>query len=132
MNHYSIIMKNTAIFGIFLLTSLLTGTTLNMNMFSPALAATGQGIVQYDYKNANPPTYEKDPYAKSPSNSYNYDNNQSKYGKDPYAKSYDYKNANPPTYEKDPYAKSPSNSYNYDNNQSKYGKDPYANSYNYN
>ena len=44
MDHYSIIMNKTAIFGIFLLTSLLTGTALNTNMFSPVLAAVGQGI----------------------------------------------------------------------------------------
>src|SRR5918993_705332 len=127
MNQYSIIMKKTAIFGIFLLTSLLTGTVLNMNMFSSALAAMGgQGIIQYDYKNANQPIYKKDPYAKSYDNSYNYDN-KSNYGKDPYAKNYDNKS----NYGKDPYAKSYDNSYNHDN-KSNYGKDPYAKSYNYN
>ena len=45
-------MNKSAIFGLFLMTSLLAGTALNMNMFSPAMAAMGNGIGQY-YNNNN-------------------------------------------------------------------------------
>ena len=40
-------MNKTAIFGLFLMTSLLAGTAVNMNMFSPAMAAMGNGMGQY-------------------------------------------------------------------------------------
>ena len=36
-------MNKSAIFGLFLMTSLLAGTAFNMNMFSPAMAAMGSG-----------------------------------------------------------------------------------------
>ena len=67
-------MNKSAIFGLFLLTSLLMGTSLNMNMFSSAMGAMGQGMGQYYDNNNNgyQPTYERD-YANSYSNSYNYD-----------------------------------------------------------
>ena len=70
-------MNKSAIFGLFLLTSLLMGTSLNMNMFSPAM---GQGMEQYyDNNNDYQSTYEKDAYEKSYSNSYNYEKQQQPY-----------------------------------------------------
>ena len=70
-------MNKSAIFGLFLLTSLLMGTSLNMNMFSPAM---GQGMGQYyDNNNDYQSTYEKDAYEKSYSNSYNYERQQQPY-----------------------------------------------------
>ena len=45
-------MNKSAIFGLFLMTSLLAGTAVNMNMLSPAMAAMGQGMGQY-YNNNN-------------------------------------------------------------------------------
>jgi hypothetical protein len=56
-------MHKSAIFGLFLMASLLMGTTLNMNMFS---SANAQGMGQY----AN------DPYANSYGQSYGYDTQQ--------------------------------------------------------
>jgi hypothetical protein len=81
-------MNKSAIFGLFLLISLLMGTSLNMDMFLPAMASMGQGMGQYYDNNNNgyQPTYEKD-YANSYSNSYNYDRQQSYnngYDKSPY------------------------------------------------
>ena len=58
------IMHKSAIFGLFLMASLLLGTSVNMNMFA---SANAQGMGQYD-------------------NSY-----QSTYGNDPYGSSYDHK-----------------------------------------
>ena len=67
-------MNKSAILGLFLLTSLLMGTSLNMNMFSPAMGAVGQGMEQYyDNNNYYQSTYKKDAYANSYSNSYNYE-----------------------------------------------------------
>jgi hypothetical protein len=75
-------MNKSVIFGLFLLTTLLTGTALNMNMFSPAMAAMGHGMGQYDNNNNSyQPTYGKDPYANSYDNSYSYDR-QPSYNKD--------------------------------------------------
>jgi hypothetical protein len=66
------------------LTTLLTGTALNMNMFSPAMAAMGSGMGQYDKNNNSyQPTYGKDPYANNYDNSYSYDRQPS------YNKGYD-------------------------------------------
>jgi len=78
MYYYNILMNKSAIFGLFLLTSLLMGTSLNMNMFSPAMGAIGQGMGQYYDNNNNgyQPTYERD-YTDSYSNSYNYDRQSS-------------------------------------------------------
>ena len=77
MYYYNILMNKSAIFGLFLLTSLLMGTSLNMNMFSPAM---GQGMGQYyDNNNDYQSTYEKDAYEKSYSNSYNYERQQQPY-----------------------------------------------------
>jgi hypothetical protein len=71
--YYNVLMNKSAIFGLFLLTSLLMGTSLNMNMFSPARGAMGQGMGQYyDDNNDHQSTYGKDAYANSYSNSYDY------------------------------------------------------------
>jgi hypothetical protein len=65
--------------------SLLVGTSINMNIFTPAMAAVGQGLGQYDnYKNNNyqtgyQSTYGNDPYANSYDKSYNYDNKRPSY-----------------------------------------------------
>ena len=84
MYYYNVLMNKSAIFGLFLLTSLLMGTSLNMNMFSPAMGAMGQGMGQYyDNNNDYQSTYEKDAYEKSYSNSYNYERQQ------PYNNGYD-------------------------------------------
>ena len=84
MYYYNILMNKSAIFGLFLLTSLLMGTSLNMNMFSPAMGERGQGMGQYyDNNNDYQSTYEKDAYEKSYSNSYNYERQQ------PYNNGYD-------------------------------------------
>jgi hypothetical protein len=74
MYYYNFLMNKSAIVGLFLLTSLLMGTSLNMNMFSPAMGAMGQGMGQYNDNNNNgyQSPYERD-YADSYSNSYNYD-----------------------------------------------------------
>ena len=72
--YYNVLMNKSAIFGLFLLTSLLMGTSLNMNMFSPAMGAMGQGMGQYnDNNNGHQSTYEKDAYANSYSNSHDYE-----------------------------------------------------------
>ena len=84
MYYYNILMNKSVIFGLFLLTSLLMGTSLNMNMFSPAMGAMGEGMGQYyDNNNHYQSTYEKDAYEKSYSNSYNYERQQ------PYNNGYD-------------------------------------------
>ena len=99
-------MNKSAFFGLFLLTSLLMGTSLNMNMFSPAIGAVGQGMGQYyDNNNYYQSTYKKDAYANSYSNSYNYErqpsyNNgydKSSYFMDSYGDRYnDHKDKNKP------------------------------------
>ena len=73
--YYNVLMNKSAILGLFLLTSFLMGTSLNMNTFSPAMGgAMGQGMGQYyDDNNGHQSTYEKDAYANSYSNSYNYE-----------------------------------------------------------
>jgi hypothetical protein len=80
--------------------SLLVGTSINMNIFTPAMAAVGQGLGQYDnYKNNNyqtgyQSTYGNDPYANSYDKSYNYDNKRPSYDNG-YDKSYNYDNKRP-------------------------------------
>ena len=59
-------MHKSAIFGLFLMASLLMGTSLNMNMFS---SASAQGMGQYG----------NDPYGSSYEQSYGYDT-QPSYG----------------------------------------------------
>ena len=67
-------MNKSVIFSLFLMASLLMGTSLNMNMFSPAMGAMGQGMGQYNYNNnGHQSTYEKDAYANSYSNSHDYE-----------------------------------------------------------
>ena len=78
-------MNKLAIFGLFLMTSLLAGTALNMNMFSPAMGAIAQGMGQYYNNNNYQSEYEKQPYRSSSyDTSYNNDNRY-----DNYDKSYD-------------------------------------------
>ena len=78
-------MKKSAILGLFLVASLMMGTSASLNLFSPATAMV-QGMAQYDNKmNSYQTTYEKDPYANSYSNSYNNDKKQ----QSSYDKSYD-------------------------------------------
>src|SRR5215208_1928011 len=68
-------MHKSAIFGLFLMASLLLGTSVNMNMFT---SANAQGMGQYD--NSYQSTYGNDPYANSSyDQSYGYDA-QSSYG----------------------------------------------------
>jgi hypothetical protein len=65
--------------------SLLVGTSINMKMFTPAMAAIGQGMGQYDnyinnnYQPGYQSTYGNDPYANSYDKSYNYDNKRPSY-----------------------------------------------------
>jgi hypothetical protein len=65
--------------------SLLVGTSLKMNMFTPAMAAIGQGMGQYDnyinnnYQTGYQSTYGNDPYANSYDKSNNYDNKRPSY-----------------------------------------------------
>ena len=67
-------MNKSVIFSLFLMASLLMGTSLNMNMFSPAMGYLGQGMTHYYDNNVGyQPTYEKDPFANSYSNNYPYD-----------------------------------------------------------
>src|SRR5215211_1127696 len=62
-------MHKSAIFGLFLMASLLVGTSINMNMFS---SANAQGMGQYD--NNYQSTYGNDPYGSSSyDQSYGYD-----------------------------------------------------------
>src|SRR5688500_19009200 len=78
-------MNKSVIIGLFLMASLLVGTSINMNIFTPAMAAVGQGLGQYDnYKNNNyqtgyQSTYGNYPYANSYDKSYNYDNKRPSY-----------------------------------------------------
>ena len=53
-------MHKSAIFGLFLMASLLLGTSVNMNMFA---SANAQGMGQYD--NSYQSTYGNDPYGSS-------------------------------------------------------------------
>src|SRR5215204_4335562 len=78
-------MHKSAIFGLFLMASLLLGTSVNMNMFT---SANAQGMGQYD--NSYQSTYGNDPYGSSSSydQSYGYDA-QPSYG--PEQPSYDQK-----------------------------------------
>ena len=55
-------MHKSAIFGLFLMASLLLGTSVNMNMFS---SASAQGMEQYDNSYEQQSTYGNDPYGSS-------------------------------------------------------------------
>jgi hypothetical protein len=76
-------MNKSVIIGLFVMASLLVGTSVKMNIFTPAMAAMGQGMGQYDnHKNKNyqtgfESTYGNDPYANSYDKSYNYDKRSS-------------------------------------------------------
>src|SRR6188474_2155430 len=69
-------MHKSAIFGLFLMASLLLGTSVNMNMFT---SANAQGMGQYDNSYSQQPTYGNVPYGSSSSSydqSYGYDTYQ--------------------------------------------------------
>ena len=113
-------MKKSAILGLFLVASLMIGTSASLNLFSPATAMV-QGMAQYDNNKYYQSTYEKDPYANS------YDDNKMNNYQSTYAND-------------DPSANSYSNSYNYDKKQqpsydmsydkSSYSKNSYGEKYN--
>ena len=71
-------MHKSAIFGLFLMASLLLGTSVNMNMFS---SASAQGMGQYDNR------YEQSTYGNDPYGSSSYDTSYS--DDKSYDKSYD-------------------------------------------
>ena len=50
-------MKKSVIFSLFLMTSLLVGTLLNMNMISPAMAAMGTNSYDNRYNYDKQPSY---------------------------------------------------------------------------
>ncbi len=80
-------MHKSAIFGLFLMASLLVGTSVNMNMFS---SANAQGIGQYD--NSYQSTYGNDPYGGSSyDQSYGYDTYGPQQPSYDNKRSYDYK-----------------------------------------
>ena len=81
-------MHKSAIFGLFLMASLMMGTSVNMNMFSTANA---QGIGQYDN------TYEQSTYGNDPYGSSSYDTSYS------YEQSYDDKSYDNKSYDKEQY-----------------------------
>ena len=61
-------MNKSVIFSLFLMASLLMGTSLNMNMFSTAMAdGKDKDHERYQYNDNNEyqqSTYEQDPYSK--------------------------------------------------------------------
>src|SRR5687767_10976582 len=73
-------MNKSVIFSLFLMTSLLVGTSLNMNMFSSAMAEGKDRDDKRDhYNNDNKyrqSAYEPDPYENSYEQSYAYDTQQ--------------------------------------------------------
>ena len=107
-------MNKSAIFGLFLMTSLLAGTALNMNMFSPAMAAMGNGMGQYYNNNNYQSDYEKQPYTSSSYDTSYIDDKRYDYMS--YDKSYDNSYDKHPSYSNN-YAKS---SYFMDSNDGKY------------
>ena len=58
-------MNKSVIFSLFLMTSLLVGTLLNMNMISPAMAAMGTNSYDNRYNYDKQPSYNNG-YDKSP------------------------------------------------------------------
>src|SRR5688500_16871612 len=78
-------MNKTVIFSLFLMTTLLVGTSLNMNMISPAMAALGTNSYDNRYNSEKQQSYnndyDKDSYFMS---SYGDRYNDHKDKKDPY------------------------------------------------
>jgi len=119
-------MNKSVIFGLFLMTSLLMGTILNVNMFPTAMAdGKDKDDKRYQHDDNNryqQSTYGNDPYANSYDNSYSYDkqpsyNNdydKSSYVKNSYGDRYNEHKDKQSPIEKDPYANSYDNSYSYD------------------
>ena len=101
-------MHKSAIFGLFLMASLLMGTSVNMNMFA---SANAQGMGQYD--NNYQQSYGNDPYGSSSyDTSYSYDDKSYDQGR--YDKSYDsqqYYGPQQPSYDKPRYDHSSYNDY---------------------
>ena len=105
-------MNKSVIFGLFLMTSLLVGTSLNMNMFPNAMASgKDKDDKRYDYDDNNryqQPTYGNDPYSSSYGMGYSYDNSFDRASYD--QQRYDYSQS----------SYSDKNSYNTDDTYSKY------------
>ena len=57
MYWYNLLMNKSVIFSLFLMTSLLVGTLLNMNMISPAMAAMGTNSYDNRYNYDKQPSY---------------------------------------------------------------------------
>jgi hypothetical protein len=72
-------MNKSVIFGLFLMVLLLVGTSLNVNMFSPAMASGKDNHDKRNHHDYNDKdryqqsTYEQDPYTSSYDMAYNYD-----------------------------------------------------------
>ena len=102
-------MNKSVIFSLFLMASLLMGTSLNMNMVSTAMAdGKDKDDKRYQYDDSNryqQSTYEQDPYSNSYDMGSNYDNSydMASYDQQRYDASYD-KNSYPTddTYSKYP------------------------------
>src|SRR5215211_3459602 len=88
-------MHKSAIFGLFLMASLLLGTSVNMNMFT---SANAQGMGQYDNSYSQQSTYGNDPYGSSYDQSYGYDTSQQQPQQQPV-----YGPQQPPSYDKPSY-----------------------------
>ena len=86
-------MNKSVIFGLFLMASLLMGTSLNMNMFPIAMASgKDKDDKRYDYDDNNKyqqPTYGNDPYSSSYGMGYSYDDSYDKASYD--QQRYDYR-----------------------------------------
>jgi hypothetical protein len=70
-------MNKSVIFGLFLMASLLMGTSLNMNMFPTALADgkdKDEKRYPYDYNRYQQSTYDQDPYSNNYGMGFSYDN----------------------------------------------------------
>ena len=80
---YNVLMSKSVIFSLFLMASLLMGTSLNMDMISTAMAdekdRDDKRYQQVDNDKYRQSTYEPDPYTSSYDSSYGYDT-QSSYG----------------------------------------------------
>ena len=103
-------MNKSVIFSLFLMASLVVGTSLNMNMFSTAMAdGKDRDDKRYHYDNDNryeQSKYEQDSYSNSYDMGYGYDNLYDSNYETTYDKSHDV------SYDK--------NSYKIDNSYSKY------------
>ena len=112
MYSYNVLMNKSVIFGLFLMASLLIGTSLNVNMLPTAMAdGKDKNDKRYDYDDNNKyqqPTYGNDPYSSSYGMGYSYDDSYDKASYD--QQRYDYSQS----------SYSDKNSYNTDDTYSKY------------